>query len=105
MSLRRIRPLGEYLSFRDTIDSVFDPTHFGALLGRQSGELPMDVIVREDEIIVEASLPGFDPANVNIDIQGDLLTLSGRLDAQQQRRRNERYYVRERRMGSFLRMV
>jgi len=104
MSLRRLRPLGDYLSLRDAVDSVFDPTHFGGLLGRESGFLPLDVIVREDEIVVQAAVPGFDPANVNIDIQGDLLTLSGRLDVQQARG-NERYYLRERRTGSFQRVV
>lgn len=104
MSLRRLRPLGDYLSFRDAVDSVFDPTHFGGLLGRESGVLPLDVVVREDEIVVQASVPGFEPANIAIDVQGDLLTLSGRHDVQQARR-NERYYLQERRVGSFQRVV
>jgi HSP20 family protein len=64
----------------------------------------MNVYQDKDNVIVETSLPGIDPDKVDISIENDVLTISGKTEEKQEIRR-ENYYRKEIREGSFSRSV
>lgn len=66
----------------------------------------MDVIEEENSVIVRLDLPGIAPEDVNIEVDGDLLTISGEVQAPEAADENaERYTYRERRTGAFKRTL
>ena len=64
----------------------------------------MDVIEHENDVTVRVDLPGLDPDNIDIQVEDDLLTISGEI-ATRDEQENERYHYRERRYGAFKRSL
>lgn len=64
----------------------------------------IDVRQDKDNVIVETNLPGIDPDKVDISIENDVLTISGRTEEKKEVK-NEDYYRKEIREGSFSRSV
>lgn len=64
----------------------------------------MNVYQDKDNVIVETSLPGIDPDKVEIAVENDVLTISGRKEEKQEVKRED-YYRKEIREGSFSRSV
>jgi HSP20 family protein len=57
-----------------------------------------------DDVVVKAIVPGFRPDQVQINVTGDVLTIRG--EAQQEEEKKERaWHIREHRFGSFERSV
>jgi HSP20 family protein len=65
-------------------------------------QLPVDVYSTANELVIEASVPGIDPDNVEITLEGETLTIKGQrlgtLD-------NVDYIIQERRHGAFARTL
>ncbi len=74
-------------------------------VGPHRGWTPaIDVERREDALIVHADVPGFDPDEVRVEIQDDVLTIRG--DHEETKEEREKDFVRrERRMASFARAM
>ena len=66
--------------------------------------VPIDVRQEGDNITVVASLPGVDPARINATVEDGVLTIKGQT-AEETEKKDERYYLRERRVGAFQRSV
>ncbi len=64
----------------------------------------LDVYQDKDNVVAELSLPGIDPAKVDITIENDVLTVSGSSEEKQEVKRED-YYRKEVRTGSFSRSV
>lgn len=64
----------------------------------------LDVYQTESDVVVEASLPGIDPKNVQINIENNVLTVSGEQEAKTEVE-EKNYYRREISHGSFHRSV
>lgn len=64
----------------------------------------IDVYQDKDNVIVEAPLAGVDPEKVDISIENDVLTISGRTEEKKEVKRED-YYRKEVREGSFSRSV
>lgn len=98
-------------SLRDTFDSWFgesswlDPIEFrtSRLLSRfdQAFFPRVDISDTGKEIKVVADVPGVDPDNIHIDIEGDQLRLSGMVEREQEWDEGEKPYRYERTYGSF----
>lgn len=103
----RTSPFGEMLSLRQAMDRLLDdpflrPTWLGR--GLDEYEVPLDVQTAADALVVKAALPGVKPEDVDVTIDGNTLTITGRLD--EERAEDEHgYLVREIRRGSFSRTV
>lgn len=108
MSLTRWQPLREMMALRDAVDRLFDESAFpGGTLARSRGAinpLPLDLIERDEELIVRAAVPGFDPEQIDISLQGDTLTLRGSMETQR-KDDEENYHLREYRASSFHRSI
>lgn len=64
----------------------------------------MDVRQEGDNVIVETSLPGIDPDKVDVSVENDVLTVSGKTEEKKEVKRED-YYRKEIREGSFSRSV
>ncbi|HEV7266452.1 MAG TPA: Hsp20/alpha crystallin family protein [Falsiroseomonas sp.] len=62
----------------------------------------IDVVEAEKEFRIKAELPGMDPANVELSISDDVLTIKGEKKDEREEK-TENYHRSERRFGSFRR--
>src|SRR3990172_6569737 len=106
--VRRTSPLGEIMSLRQAMDRLFDDDVFRPMRwasGVHEGPgLPLDVTTTHDELVVEASLPGIKPEDVEITVENGTLTITGKT-AEERRADEGSYLVKEIRRGTFSRSV
>lgn len=72
-------------------------------VGSRSAALPMDVIRRDDEVILRIDLPGADPESIDVTTDRGVLTVSA--TRTEEHTEGDRRVVRERIMGKFARKV
>jgi HSP20 family protein len=103
---RRPSPFSELVTLRQAMDRLFDDTVFRPY-GSGGGEyarLPLDVRTSSDALLVEASLPGYRPEDVDITVENGTLTI--RADDRTETSREEGdWVVREIARGSVMRTV
>lgn len=99
----RYNPYRQFANVRGLMDHMLEES-FGPTRDYAADEfrLPVDAYVTENEIVVQAGLPGVAPENVTISIEGDSLTLSAELPA---RLENVAYSFAERTHGKFSRTL
>jgi HSP20 family protein len=90
--------------------STFDPFReldrvAGALFDTRQGPrlMPMDLYRDGDTYVLSADLPGIDPGSVDIDVDGQLLTI--RAERTLSSGEGVKWLTRERQAGSFLRQL
>jgi HSP20 family protein len=115
MGLNRWQPFGEMQSLRNWMDRMFEDSFshpfraFDQSWGM--GGLPLDVYEESDKYVVEAALPGVRPEDVDVQVQGNTVTISGRIEQSQPEQQGQgqqggrSYLVRERMGGQFSRSV
>lgn len=64
----------------------------------------IDVFEREGKVIVRADVPGMKPEEIEVTVEGDLLTVKGRREEEKEVK-EENYYASERSFGEFSRTV
>jgi HSP20 family protein len=103
------RPLGELSTLRREFDDLFarffGEEESGWLRPFEMGTAPaVESFLRGDDLVVRADLPGIDPKNVELAVEGDRLTIKGeRHKVDEQKRANE--FCREVSYGRFERSV
>ncbi len=65
--------------------------------------MPMDGVRRADDVVLRFDLPGIDPGSVEVTVDRGVLTVTARRN--EETSEGERFFVRERVMGSFVRRV
>jgi len=104
---RRPSPFSELVTLRQAMDRIFDDTVFrpyGYNGNGDFGRLPVDVRTTPDALLVEASLPGVNPEDVDITVENGTLTI--RADDQSEREEDQGgWVVREITRGSMMRTV
>ena len=99
--LTRWDPFGELSELRTRFDRVFE--EFGN--GREHVWTPsIDVVRDDDKLVMHADVPGIKPEEVKIEIEDDVLTVSGSHEESKEEK-GKHYVRRERRYGSFSRSV
>ncbi|MDX2148160.1 MAG: Hsp20/alpha crystallin family protein [Planctomycetota bacterium] len=91
------------------IQSFFNDPFFAELpaIGRaavEEGTLALDVSEDDSAVIVRASLPGFRKDDVDVEVHDGVLTIKAQ-HTEEKEENSERYYRRERRVGSLSRRV
>lgn len=100
-TLTRWDPFTELSELRARFDRLFDEW----LDGRERGWTPAIDVVREDgHLVVRADLPGIKPEEVKIEVDDDILTVSGEHEETKEGK-DKQYVRRERRYGSFSRSM
>ena len=104
---RRPSPFGELVTLRQAMDRLFDDTTyrpFTAFTGGELARLPLDVRSTPDALVVEASLPGIRPEDVEITVEDGTLAIRAE-DRTDERREEGGWVVREIARGSVMRTV
>ena len=105
MLLQRWDPFNELRQMQDTMNRLwrgFTPSTFDHEM--ESWSVPLDVVQEGDNIIVQASLPGVNPEDVQVTIEENVLTIKGQTKMEYERKEGS-YLMRERRTGSFHRSL
>jgi len=107
MALVRWEPVRELSSLQNDMNRLFNtffdtPTAGNGTVRRW---IPaMDLVEAEDHFVLKADLPGLSEEDVHIDVEGDVLTVSGERKAEHEDKR-EGYVRVERSYGSFRRSL
>jgi HSP20 family protein len=104
---RRPSPFGELLTLRQAMDRLLDDTMFRPLSGFAGAEysrVPLDVRTTSDALLVEASLPGVKPEDVEITVENSTLTIKAEECADRSSGESG-WLVREISRGSVMRSV
>ncbi len=109
MRVVRWNPNRDFVSLREAMDRLFEDswvrpvrTGWEAREHAPAWRLPVDVYSTEEEIVIQAAVPGLAPEDVEITIEGDTLTIRGELPAALE---NVNYLFQERPAGKFIRVL
>ena len=100
-TLTRWYPFAERGELRSRFDRMFDKFSYG----RERAWTPAIDVVRENgNLVVRADIPGIKPEEVKIEVEDDILTVSGQHEEHKEEK-DKHYVRRERRYGSFSRSM
>jgi HSP20 family protein len=108
MTISRWEPFKDLMTLREAMDRMFEDsyvrpgTRWMTPAGESRCNLPMDAYVTDEELVIMAAVPGANPEDVEITIEGDTLTIKGELKA---RLDNVNYLLQERPFGKFTRTL
>ena len=105
MTLIRRTGFGDLLSLRQAMDRLFEESFVnpGTWQFGEGQLVPMDVYATDDEVVVEAILPGVKPEEVDITMEGNTLSIAG--DTSSTIPDREGLMLQEIRRGRFIRTL
>ena len=90
---------GNIFRYMDDIERSFFNNNISG-----KGQFRTDISEKDGEYLLEAELPGFDKNDINVEVDGDTLTISATHSEENSEKDKDGNYVRrERRFGSFSR--
>jgi HSP20 family protein len=94
------------MTLREAMDRLFDDAFTRPINLRDGGwsSPAIDMYQTDDEVVVKAALPGFKADEVQINITGDVLTIRGEMQHEEEKQERA-WHIREQRWGSFERSV
>jgi HSP20 family protein len=105
MELVPWKRFGEMERFRREMDNLwsrfFGETPF-ARIGAREWSPSVDISETDDDVTVEAELPGLEAKDIEINVSGDVLTIKGEKKEEHEKKEGT-YHYRERYSGSFQR--
>ncbi len=102
--LARWDPFREMLQMRRTMDRLIDGSLTENDFGQSEWSLPLDVVEKDNEYVVKASLPGIKPEDIDVTLDKGLLTIKGQVQDESDKEEGQ-YHLRERRFGMFSRTI
>ena len=84
--------------------TTFDP--FARLTRQAFGQatvMPLDGVRRDGDVLLRFDVPGIDPDAIEVTVDRGVLTVS--VKRQEERAENDKFFVRERSMGTFTRRL
>lgn len=85
------------------IERAFD-TLWNRGVANPGNSLPIDLIEQDDALLVRAGVPGLRPEDVEVSLDGNVLTIKGEAKSEWQKE-DAKVYHREHRYGSFTRSI
>ena len=105
-NLTRWDPFDEMMSFRNAMDRFFDRPLAPSVFRRdEMFDLAIDLSESDDAYMVEASIPGINPDDLDITYTDRVLTIKGETREDTEKEEKGKFHIRERRYGSFSRSV
>ncbi|MEJ2333717.1 MAG: Hsp20/alpha crystallin family protein [Desulfobulbaceae bacterium] len=105
-------PFDEFQSMQERMDRMFNDSYNRFRLSpffdenKKDTFLPQtDLIEEDDRYIVKMNIPGSDKAEIQVDVEGDTLTVKAKTQTGQKKKDSDSYLRMERRMGSFQRTL
>ncbi|HEY6312020.1 MAG TPA: Hsp20/alpha crystallin family protein, partial [Streptosporangiaceae bacterium] len=84
--------------------TTFDP--FARVTRRTFGQstiMPLDGVRRDSDVLLRFDVPGIDPESIDVTVNDGVLSVS--VKRQEERTENDKFFVRERSMGTFTRRM
>ncbi len=109
MVIQRLDPIREFRKMDEALNQVwrgFDDGRFRYADGEQFEQrrrIPVDVMRANDDIVLQAALPGIAPEDISVTIDQGMLTISAENAAEPNAESD--YIIRERRFGKFHRIM
>jgi HSP20 family protein len=101
----RWEPMREMITLREAMDRLFDDAFTRPLTLSAGWQVPaVDMYQTDNEVIIEAAVPGMKASDVQISVTGDVLTLRGEIKQNSKVDENA-YHIREKRYGIFERRI
>lgn len=96
-------PMRDISSLHDMIDRLFDE-QVGQQFGTEAIIPSVNIHETNDELVIEAHIPGVEEKDLNVEVEEDLITISGeRKEEVSEKEKN--YFRKEINYGSFVRQV
>ncbi len=105
-NITRWNPFREMMNLRSEIDRLFDQSMDldWPAERRVFGELAIDLSETDENYLVQASIPGIEPNDLEISVTDNVLTIKGEYQEEKDEE-GKQWHIRERRSGSFSRSV
>ena len=109
MSVTRWEPFRDFVTLRQAMDRLFEdamvnPSHTWDPSGQRGGHLPLDIYTTKDAIVIRASVPGVDPDDVEITVEGSTVMIRGETKPEKAEE-GATWLVQEHRFGAFARTI
>ncbi len=104
MSMTRWNPRRDLMSLREALDNLFEESFVPWARTEQGRSLAIDVVEKDDALVVRADLPGLNPEDIDIHITDNVLTIRGEYKHEEDKE-EENYRIRERSYGRFERAI
>jgi HSP20 family protein len=104
MAIVRWDPFRELTALQGEVNRLFSRVGGGEVAERQSWIPSVDVVETKDAITLKADLAGMDPNDIHLEVEDNVLTVSGERRFEEEVD-EEKYYRIERRYGSFSRSI
>ena len=99
-NINRWTPARDYLTLREAMNRLFEDSFVGSGSDRNASQgelrLPIEAYANDQEIVVRAAVPGLNPDDVEITVEGETLTIRGTFPAPPE---NANYIYAERPWG------
>ena len=108
-NLTRWEPTREMMTLREAMDRLFDDAFTRPFsLTREGGSTwsspAIDMYQTDNDVVVKADLPGIKADEVQINVNGDILTIRGETK-QEDEKKEKSWHIREHRRGAFERSM
>lgn len=106
-TIRRFDPISEIQRMNEMFDRIFGGPIFNpttVFASTQGFTIPLDVVEKEDKLVVRAAVPGVAPEDLNVSIENNVLTISGEIKKDEESE-NDKVYFRECCYGNFSRSI
>jgi HSP20 family protein len=110
-SIIRWDPFEEVGTLRRAVDRLFDDVLLAGRGRASANAMPaaawepaVEMFETHDEVVVRAEMPNVDPADVDVNVTGEALTIKGTV-RQEEEKKDRSYYRRELRYGSYVRTL
>ncbi|HEX9385242.1 MAG TPA: Hsp20/alpha crystallin family protein [Anaerolineales bacterium] len=107
-NLTRWEPAREMMTLREAMDRLFDDAltrPFSLIRDGGRSSPAVDMYQTDNEVVVQAALPGIKADEVQINVTGDILTIKGETKHHEEERQDKSWHIREHRWGAFERSV
>jgi HSP20 family protein len=109
MALIRWEPVRELNTLQSEMNRLFNtlfdaPPQNGGSTALRRWLPPMDLVETEEDFVLRADLPGLSEQDVNVELEDNVLTISGERESEHEERK-EGYYRVERATGTFSRSL
>lgn len=99
---------GDMISLRSAMDRLFNESFVPGMVGSsERNMLPLDVYSNENEVVVLAAVPGMDADDLNISIDKNTVTLTGKIHdvRESEEGKNASWHMKELVHGTFERSL
>ncbi len=79
-TMTRYNPLSEMMTLHDAMDRLLADSFvrpFSGLAQTIESSMPLDMYEENNQLVVKTAMPGVRPEDINIDVQDNVLTISG----------------------------